>query len=409
MILWCAGSNANGQLATGDEEDRANFQKSLFMVGDGVQSTAPGDILQIACGSNHTLALLRTQRHDKISTQLWGVGDSSKSQLGYASPEKRTEFKQLDLGKLTSTNDEITMAQASWETSFIVTRSQVSDRLFAFGSNDFGVLGINQDSLKQSLVQEITFDHLFTGEPTPYRISHLCAAPRYVLAVLRCETYEGGIDILIGWGAARHGQLNVRQNEDSNDVSSKSMPRWISRPARIWSCRHPTQVSNIAVGQQHGLVLLNDGALLQLGSNSKLQLPGESHGLENALCGVFCSWNSSFIRFSGPIIKSYGQNSHCQLGRDIGNGDNTVPIPPSMDLKYMACGSEHCLIASDTNVLGWGWNEHGNLGMGHTEDCPKPTPIDLPCGCGEEEDHQCQQRIVNIWAGCGTSWIATIT
>lgn len=341
MILWCAGSNARGQLATGDQEDRAYFQKSQFIVDDKLQSTPPDDILQVACGSNHTLALLRNQGK---GTQIWGVGDGSKGQLGLTSSEKWAEFKPLDLGNLLSPNDEITMVQASWETSFAVIRSRPSDRIIAFGSNDFGILGINQDSIKQSLPREVVLDHLFTGQDTSYRISHFRATPRYVLTILRYETPEGGADMLIGWGAARHGQLQVRQNEDSSIVPPKSTPRWRSLPTKIWSCKHPTRVSSLAAGQQHGLILLNNGSILQLGSNSKSQLPSETYGEITIPRDVLCSWNNSFVLLNTSVIKSYGQSPHGQLGREMGKDDSTVPTPRSMDVKHIACGSEHCLI-----------------------------------------------------------------
>ncbi|KAG1859021.1 hypothetical protein DFJ58DRAFT_913242 [Suillus subalutaceus] len=48
-----------------------------------------------------------------------------------------------------------------------------------------------------------------------------------------------------------------------------------------------------------------------------------------------------------------------------------------------ACQNEHVMTAispsgsSDIEVLGWGWNEHKNLWLDHTDDVPKPIKI---CG-----------------------------
>ncbi|KAG1727899.1 hypothetical protein EDB19DRAFT_1748741 [Suillus lakei] len=55
--------------------------------------------------------------------------------------------------------------------------------------------------------------------------------------------------------------------------------------------------------------------------------------------------------------------------------------------------------SSDMEVWGWGWNEHGNLGLGHTDDVLKPIKI-WPAG-----GHALDGRIVQVWAGNGTSWI----
>jgi len=53
----------------------------------------------------------------------------------------------------------------------------------------------------------------------------------------------------------------------------------------------------------------------------------------------------------------------------------------------------------ETEVWGWGWNEHGNLGVGTTDDIKLPARI-WPGARGGAG------RVVGIWAGCGTSWIA---
>jgi len=63
--------------------------------------------------------------------------------------------------------------------------------------------------------------------------------------------------------------------------------------------------------------------------------------------------------------------------------------------------------ALEQKLLGWGWNEHGNMGLGHTEDVIAPTCIPIPFlsvpSATIESD---MPKIVGIWAGCGTSWLA---
>jgi protein ATS1 len=73
----------------------------------------------------------------------------------------------------------------------------------------------------------------------------------------------------------------------------------------------------------------------------------------------------------------------------------------------IACGSEHVLaLVSHRNsecceqVWGWGWNEHGNLGLGHTVDVPTPVRLWPPSDLDERVS-----SIQGIWAGLGTSWI----
>ena len=63
--------------------------------------------------------------------------------------------------------------------------------------------------------------------------------------------------------------------------------------------------------------------------------------------------------------------------------------------------------ALEQKLLGWGWNEHGNMGLGHTEDVITPAFIPIPSlsipSATVETD---PPKIVGIWAGCGTSWFA---
>ncbi|KAH9926489.1 uncharacterized protein B0H18DRAFT_1006391, partial [Fomitopsis serialis] len=49
-------------------------------------------------------------------------------------------------------------------------------------------------------------------------------------------------------------------------------------------------------------------------------------------------------------------------------------------------------------VWGWGWNEHGNLGI-----VRRRTPV-LLYGCGRRMG-RLANRAVGIWGGNGTSWI----
>jgi protein ATS1 len=339
MILWSAGSNAQGQLATGNDEDAHGFKRVIFEVSGKQQPAAPGTVLQIACGANHTLALLRV--HPDLPSYLWGAGDGSKGQLGLTYTHGSV-FRPLSLGSALS-DDEIVIIQAAWETSFVVARSEWTDRILSFGSQDFGLLGIG-DKVLETPVSPVEFGHLFSDSVDSLRVSHLKAGPRHVLAVIGQETPEGRREMLIGWGAGRHGQLAVRDSTYSKAISSPAGPRRVALPVRITTWFHPITVKDVAVGNQHALILTSSGTILQLGSNAKSQLPNDSipgHPLR-----VFSTWNNSFVAIGhGPSFSllSYGRNEHGQLGRNQIEV-TTAALTPQFDVEDMACGSEHCLI-----------------------------------------------------------------
>jgi protein ATS1 len=130
---------------------------------------------------------------------------------------------------------------------------------------------------------------------------------------------------------------------------------------------------------------------------------------------VKCTWNGTYCIVqdgSGWSILSSGSNTHGQLGH-VGSAER-VEFPDTVSTAdtsvQIACGSEHVLalirpvdehpVAAipTSQVWGWGWNEHGNLGVGNTGDAKFPVRI-WPLGLDNPVD------VSGIWAGCGTSWI----
>ena len=129
-------------------------------------------------------------------------------------------------------------------------------------------------------------------------------------------------------------------------------------------------------------------------------------------------------RDGNVVVLATGSNSHGQLGRgnctDSKEPVNLRPVDfPSNDearrLRAVVCGSEHILVLtalstpdvtgdeeSAVEVWGWGWNEHGNLGLGNTTDVTTPTKI---WPSVSDTDYS-SSTVVGAWAGCGTSWIA---
>lgn len=69
-------------------------------------------------------------------------------------------------------------------------------------------------------------------------------------------------------------------------------------------------------------------------------------------------------------------------------------MPVSFKLKTIFPLAESFIATSDDNkIYSWGWNEHGNLALGHKEDRLEPSRVDF--------DLQESQRI----AGSGAYWL----
>ena len=450
MALFSSGSNAKGQLGFGDVRDRHQFHRCSF---DGCEDAGdlPSDIaniIQIASGSNHTLLLAESA--DNLlerSRSIWVTGDGSRGQLG---PKNRgcEIFHKLDVtpGNSILLGYTPVSVAALWETSFVVLRPPgwkhgASDAVIAMGANDFGDLGVPASvaaSTPMGTPHIISFDQAIRSQRSKrepqseyFRIRLLETGLHHVVAILDIHATDNSSvrQCLVGWGAGRHGQLHFRPALETN--SSNTAPRrqngtqaFLPVPT---SCQFEDSqpITSLALGQQHSAFLCG-GTLFVAGSNKKGQL--DLSAVLPVASAVHCTWNGTYVicRTSDTDwqVQATGSGNKGQLGVSGTSMSSTAassssssavpqsglrtvsfPFPTrSKQLQSIACGSEHVLavLSSDEGpeVWGWGWNEHGNLGLGHTNDVNVPVKIwpgpDMPTTPGV---------VVSAWAGCGTSWV----
>jgi len=408
LTLVAAGSNACGQLATGSLDDAHEFTPCVF--GDsqpGVLPPSTQSILQLASGSNHSLILLRRAApggSDKPRNELWGAGDGSKGQLG-PSWRNRTSPSTLVFQPTDQVPDgyEITNVAAAWETSYIVfSRDGKEDVLMSMGADDFGDLGVGgikkQGNGRERLIHAVDLvSSIGSISRETLKITELVAGPHHVVACLDYADLSGcAAQKLVGWGASRQGQLGTTS-------------RAVSSPLEIQLDQSRPRITQIALGNQHTILLHLDGSVTAFGSDRRGQLSNIS--FTQAVTAVRCTWNGTIVvtanRRTLPVLSS-GTNEAGQLGRPIGE-PGFAPVHLHLDdklLERVACGSEHTLavlnrVGGPGEVWGWGWNEHGNLGTGDTSNVLTPTKL-WPRADGEilvDGDP------VAVWAGCGTSWI----
>ena len=437
MTLLAAGSNAKGQLGSGDALDRTRLTPSIF---EGSDSSEPLDVIQVASGANHTLALCRQQLTNAPTYSLWGCGDGSKGQL--LSLSSSHIFKPLDLRKLGAEGYIPTAIAACWETSFVVLtpgegpHSGKPDALISFGSNDFGDRGVLPKPGKDlptpiSIKPIIKANGLQVTSPAIYRIPKISSGPHHVLAVVLVMTVDGlERELVIGWGASRHGQLELELvSEKSHDHTPRrpnATQLFAQTPRTVLALPHPRRVMDVSLGQQHSVVIDDEGHIYAGGSNRKSQL-ASIHSV-SAITSLGCTWNGTYLVSQSPLpwtIYSTGSGAKGQLGyhqseqstSSVGtrppSNASVVPRKVTFPLQTtdtrlvgLACGSEHVLAliedsSHSRSVWGWGWNEHGNLGTGSADDIWEPVRI-WPRSEGASSK---QESIGGIWAGCGTSWL----
>ncbi|TBU26608.1 RCC1/BLIP-II [Dichomitus squalens] len=451
LTLLSTGSNSCGQLGIGNIDDVHRFTPCIFR--GAALGSLPEHVVgieRIACGGNHTLALLRT---DDGKTKLWGCGDGRKGQLGpsYTSEvrekaENAAVFRRLDLGAhleragiLSDISEEydIRLIAAGWETTYaVLSYPNRSDVLLSMGSDDYGNLGIDTNTRRTmhdvyvvDLRRAVRASDNSMGTIT---VLSLCAGPHHTIVHVRLRDPDGSsVTYFAGWGASRHGQLGPIL-----DSSARPVPT-CPKPVLIPSATPTDVCASIALGRHHTVYMQTSGNLVGLGSNRKGQLDELSTLVDVEQIG--CTWNGTYALLRSGGVVATGSNTHSQLGRGP-----TVLVPQSAlqpvaflfsskthRVASLVCGSEHVLCLVDAShpegqnrphreVWGWGWNEHGNLGTGGTADTDVPLRVWPPASSAasrrdadaddltqsqEGSGNQRHGDVLNVWAGCGTSWI----
>lgn len=387
-MLFCTGSNSHGQLGLGDTLDRHSF---------AAVPSLPSAPASLALGANHSLALLP-------DGQLYTSGSNTRGQLGPAAPSTTFAHLPLELilGALVDPDRAnlgsagawvVTGVAAAWETSFVHLRSRNADRadaLVSMGANDWGEAGTATPTGQVNLV---SFSHLLPRPTTLFKISYLAASPRHVLVSLDLPSES----LVVGWGAARHGQLG--------SVSARTIPLPTHIPLPL-----STTILQLALGRDHSALLVRTAdsppSTLLLGSNKHGQTSLPSAGTTSVV-QIGCTWSGTYLLDASLTrVVCAGSNTHGQLAASTSPSCSscTISLPPHRTVTRLVCGSEHVLALCDApagpEVWAWGWNEHGNLGDATVEDARELKRVWPPTGA--EETHG---PVVDLWAGNATSWI----
>lgn len=157
-------------------------------------------------------------------------------------------------------------------------------------------------------------------------------------------------------------------------------------------------VTQLASGGNFNCAVLNTGGIKCWGENSFGQLgiggtvsassfsstPADVTGLGGTAVEVKTGTQHACARLTSGFVQCWGRNQRGQLG----NGITVTTAPPSTvpvsvvslgSVAEVAVGGEFtCARRTNGNVLCWGANYAGQLGLGHAEDSVNGTPALLP-------------------------------
>jgi alpha-tubulin suppressor-like RCC1 family protein len=277
--------------------------------------------------------------------------------------------------------------------SFVITKN---GHLYSWGFGKFGVLG-HGDTITVSLPRRIF------GLERKF-VTKVGVGAFHAIAL----TDE---NILYSWGRNSKGQLGIGFESDQVlNLAAVTMPQQVSRaPIVDVSCgfEHSVILMNVTLGKADEITMIyawGDDSKGQLGSGDKEMRfkPQENRYISKLLRKYDISivkvvagghHNLALVRHSGQVI-SWGGNEYGQLGHGnlfnsaepklINNLEKVVAL--SAGLRHSAAVCE----ARTIDVLTWGYNGFGELGLGDTDIRLQPTKISaiknskvLQTSCGD--------------------------
>ncbi len=241
----------------------------------------------------------------------------------------------------------------------IVTKN---DKVFTFGSNQYGVLGLGHNNAVKE--PEIV------NELCDQQIIDISYGYNYVLALTKSgKCYSSGRN--------SYGQLGNGTQIDEN------------KPKLINALLNEIVVQ-ISCGFWHSSVLTkcgdlfgfgrNDFGYIGCGNNTNQLKPIKIYGFNNEkIVSIACGAGHSLVLTDVGHVYSWGYNIYGQLG--IGNitNQNTpqkILLNNNQIIKSICCGYAHSLLlTTDGDIYAFGWNSCGQIGNGNNTNQSNPVKI----------------------------------
>lgn len=145
----------------------------------------------------------------------------------------------------------------------------------------------------------------------------------------------------------------------------------------------------VACGWRHTVTLLEDGSVLAWGGNRFGQLGNpkcteqktrapQRMAFDEKVVSVASGWYHVLLLTESYRVFAVGRNSFGQLGHpSVLHSSTPLLVDCGVPIDAIHCGSEHSIAVTQdrTTLYLWGWNEHGNLGLGHHNNQPSPQPL----------------------------------
>jgi len=335
--------------------------QTVTITGDFGIPDAPLEIVQIAAGTNHSIALDSEGR-------VFAWGHNYSGQLGNGTNIDSNAPVAVDTTGVLAGRDIVQVA-AGWSHSIALDSE---GRVFAWGGNWYGGQLGNGTNIDNNVPVAVDMTGVLAGR----KIVYIAAGHHYSIAL----DSEGNI---FAWGRNGNGQLGNGMGGDwSNDWDSN-----VPVAVNMFGVLAGRDIVQVSAGGAHTLVLDSEGRVFAWGWNNFGQLGNGISGtwlnstvpvavnMFGVLAGrdivqVSAGSHSLALDSEGRVF-AWGHNGEGQLGNGT-NIHSTVPVAVNMtgvlagrNIVQMTGGQVYTLaLDSEGNIFAWGRNTGGQLGNG---------------------------------------------
>jgi alpha-tubulin suppressor-like RCC1 family protein len=337
----CAGNQPQMCDADGVWNDQGSCQGDTPACSEGYCTR----VSSVAAGGGHTCALL-----DDSTVRCWG--DNARGQLGNGEMGGIEPTPVVVIGL---NNANVIFAGAQHTCAIDQTGGFV-----CWGANDDGQIG--NDTFGGEQLSYIQVGGLTNVQLATLGSNFTCAYGQL--------NGESGVYC---WGGATKGQLG---NASTTNTYAPTSAVLLSSNA----------VLSLSAGDSHACASLDDGNLQCWGNNSDGQLGNTAAGsMEAVPLGVPVAnvetvaaggWHTCAINVDG--LHCWGADSGGQVGSGAPAALKEDPVliaDASEGFDTITAGGQHTCGTANGNVLCWGRNNHGQLGIGG--DASQPSPVVL--------------------------------
>jgi len=339
--VHCCGYNEDGQMGLGTAgtgTDVYNFTK-FTIPNETVATVAPGYM--------HTMVIT-------ASGKMFGFGNNEKGQLGTVR-SGGTPVKENPNPTQVASNLLWANVSSGADHTLAISRE---GKVFAFGSNEYGQLGLGDNSSA----------NMYSPVQIPY------------------FTQTRAIKVLAGYNHSfvwtDDGVIHGFGRNDQSQLAMQSMVPQIKTPQKVnWGF----PIAMLATGNTHSFAIDTKNQLWGVGYITKDfdygQVPTLIHTFSESVVSLVSGVFHCLVLTASNKLYAMGQNGYKQVGLNVqGSVKNlaqitSLPLNGSRILS-VAAGYHHSVVLTENNkLITWGAQSHGQLGLGTKSNFSLPTLV----------------------------------